>query len=129
VNNPLVECFEALKRLQNSSCVRIPNNSKINMDNVAAEAGLYRGFIRRSNTKFKLLIDMIDNSTSTAKLKPPAPSRQLAALKKDVAHYRSLYEQGLARELAQLTRIAKLEKLLKQSANSNIVEFKPLKKQ
>lgn len=117
-------CFEALERLKSKQCINIPNNSKINLDTVATEAGLYRGFIRRSNGRFKLLIDAIEQAATLTKDSTTTyTSEKVRKLKSEKNHYKKLYEDSVAREVSLMARINALESLLGNYNGSNIVDI------
>lgn len=121
--NNILKCFEALKRLQSGKCITVPNSSKINLDTVATEANLYRGYIRRTNPKFKLLIDEIEKADSPTKKGASRQSEPLIRKIKEADRYKNLYEKSLARELNLLAKIKKLEMSLICLSKSNVIEF------
>lgn len=127
--NNILKCFEALARLQSGKCIVVPNSSKINLDTVATEAGLYRGFIRRSNPKFKLLIDGIEKAESPIKKNASRQSLPLIKQKKEADRYKDLYEKSLVRELNLLAKIKNLETSLIYLSKSNVIEFDKTKRQ
>ncbi|SDU32697.1 hypothetical protein [Pseudomonas yamanorum] len=121
--NNVLKCFEALARLQSGKCIVVPNSSKINLDTVATEANLYRGFIRSSNPKFKLLIDAINKAEHSNKKENSRQSEPLIRQKKEVSRYKDLYEKSLARELNLLAKIKNLESSLTSLSKSNVLDF------
>ena len=121
INKTLEEYYDALHRLIENNPVNIPKNSKINKDTVALEAGRKRGSIKKSREVFLELIEAIKKASDDKNKSTVQHIEQISNFKNKMNTFKSLYEEGLNRELMYLERINELEKSLKKKSNLSII--------
>lgn len=109
--------WEALKRLETNSSIRLPKGSKINNDNVALEAGRKRGSIKKSREGFVDLIHAIEQTAHSEKNKKLDVNTKYKNERSQKEYYRELYHGALNRELMLVERLTQLEKQLKHYGN------------
>lgn len=120
----LKDYFDALERLKRGKPANVPKGTKITNDSVSLEAGRKKGTIKKSRPVFSDLIEAI-NEAAKADIKPQDEMRaRLVDAKAQVARYRTLWEEALAREVSLIkelwdTREA-LAKERKASAGSKV---------
>jgi len=96
----LKDYLEALDRLKRGKPVNVPKGTKITHDSVSLEAGRKKGTIKKSRPVFGDLIEAIDAATK-AESKPQDEMRErLDQAKAEIARYRTLWEEALAREVS-----------------------------
>lgn len=96
----LKDYFDALERLKRGKPVRVSKEFKITNDFVSLEAGRKKGSIKKSRPIFSDLIEAID-AAAKAEIKPQDEMRvQLDEAKAEIARYRSLWDEALAREVS-----------------------------
>lgn len=96
----LKDYFDALDRLKRGKPVNVPKGTKITNDSVALEAGRKKGTIKKSRPVFS---DLIVSIAAAAKeeIKPQDEMRaRLDDSKAEIARYRTLWEEALAREVS-----------------------------
>ncbi|WP_314440905.1 hypothetical protein [Massilia timonae] len=104
----LREYFAALDRLIVNKPVNVRKGSKITNDTVSLEAGRKKGTIKKSRPIFKELIDAISAAAkvqSTALAPHDEVRERLVAAKLEVARYRTLWEEALAREVSLVQQL------------------------
>lgn len=96
---------DALERLKKGRPENVPKGTKITNDSVSQEAGRKKGTIKRSRPIFKDLIDEI--SAAAAEQSKPADEQKakIDELKAEVAKYRTLWEEALAREVSLVRQL------------------------
>lgn len=96
----LKDYFAALERLKRGKPDNVPPGTKITNDSVSQEAGRKKGTIKKSRPVFSDLIEAIE----AAGVAEPTPLDQmkgrLEQTKAEVARYRALWEEALAREVS-----------------------------
>lgn len=96
----LKDYFNALERLKCGKQVNVPKGAKITNDSVSLEAGRKKGTIKKSRPIFSELIEAID-AAAKAEIKPQDEIRaRLDDAKSEIASYRTLWEEALAREVS-----------------------------
>jgi len=101
----LKEYFDALERLKRGNPVNVPKGTKITNDSVSLEAGRKKGTIKRSRPMFGDLIEAI-NAAAKAPTKPLDKMRErLDHADGEVARYRALWEEALAREVSLIKEL------------------------
>jgi len=96
----LKDYFDALERLKSGKPENVPKGAKITNDSVSLEAGRKKGTIKKSLPAFSELIEAID-AAAKAEIKPKDEIRaQLVEAKEEIARYRTLWEEALAREVS-----------------------------
>lgn len=96
----LKDYFDALERLKRGKPVNVPKGTKITNDSVSQEAGRKKGTIKKSRPVFSDLIEAIDVAAK-AEIKPQDEMRtRLDDAKSEIARYRTLWEEALAREVS-----------------------------
>ena len=116
INSTLEEYFQALERLVKNRPINVPVNSKINKDTVALEAGRKRGSIKKSREVFLELIDAIESASDKTVSPQKEIENKLLKHKEQRDKYKSLYEESLNREIMDLEKINKLEKMLSKKS-------------
>lgn len=104
----LQEYFAALDRLIVNKPINVRKGSKITNDTVSLEAGRKKGTIKKSRPIFKELIDAISAAAkvqSTALAPHDEVRERLVAAKLEVARYRTLWEEALAREVSLVQQL------------------------
>lgn len=103
--NILAEYFEALERLKKDKPVNVPKGTKITNDSVSLEAGRKKGTIKKSRPIFSELIEAIKAAVQL-ELKPQNEAQaKLDESKSEVARYRALWEEALAREVSLVRQL------------------------
>lgn len=98
----LEEYYEALNRLKGNRPLRVSKGTRITNDAVSLEAGRGKGSIKKSRALFADLIFAI-NAAAAEQVAPAAVDQVKAAKNKAQAeHYRTLYEEAIAREVSLL---------------------------
>lgn len=101
----LQQYFAALERLKTGRPVNVPKGTKLTKDSVSLEAGRKKGTIKKSRPIFSDLIEAIDVA-GKVESKPRDESRErLAQAKDEVARYRTLWEEALAREMSLVKQL------------------------
>lgn len=97
--------LDALERLKRGKPVNVPKGTRITNDSVSLEAGRKKGTIKKSRPIFSDLIDAI-NLAAKAEAKHGDEIRaRLDAAKVEVARYRTLWEEALAREVSLVKQL------------------------
>ncbi|MFK5915563.1 MAG: hypothetical protein QM484_14445 [Woeseiaceae bacterium] len=103
------EYYAALDRLMKNKPQIVPKGTKITKDSVALEAGRKKGSIKKSRESFWLLIKAIEQEAH-AQTKPIRTDKEkIIKAKEKYNHYRTLYEDSLAREVMLIKRVYELE--------------------
>jgi hypothetical protein len=101
----LQDYLAALERLKAGKPVNVPKGTKITNDSVSLEAGRKKGTIKKSRPIFSDLITAIDAAEKTES-KPRVEARaRLDTTKVEVARYRALWEEALAREVSLVRQL------------------------
>jgi hypothetical protein len=98
--NILKDYFEALDRLTRGKPINVPKGTKITNNSVSLEAGRKKGTIKKSRPIFSDLIEAIDAAAKADKRPHENTRAQLADAKAEIARYRALWEESLAREIS-----------------------------
>lgn len=101
----LQDYFSALTRLVKNHPVNVPKGTKITNDAVSLEAGRKKGTIKRSRPLFTELIREIDIAASQQTEASDKVTDQLTAAKASSAHYRTLWEEALKREVSLVKQL------------------------
>lgn len=105
MSDTLRHYFDALERLKSGTPLRVAKGTPINNDAVSLEAGRKKGSIKNLRPAFKDLILAIDVAAK-ADSKPSDGLRdQLDRAKAEAAHYRTLWDESLAREVSLVTEL------------------------
>ena len=100
MSEPLKDYFDALKRLIRGEPRNVRKGTRISNDSVSLEAGRKKGTIKKSRPVFGELLEAI-KAASMAEGKPKDETReQLDRAKAEIARYRTLWEEALAREVS-----------------------------
>jgi hypothetical protein len=100
MTDTLRDYFDALDRLKSGKTLRVAKGAPINNDTVSLEAGRKKGSIKNLRPTFKDLIIAIDIAAE-AEINPGDGMRdQLDRAKAEVARYRTLWDESLAREVS-----------------------------
>jgi hypothetical protein len=101
----LKEYFAALGRLKEGEPVNVPKGTRITNDSVSLEAGRKKGTIKKSRPIFSDLIEAIDMEGG-GESKPRDEIRErLSEARAEVARYRILWEEALAREVSLVKQL------------------------
>lgn len=101
----LKDYFDALDRLKRCKPVNVPKGTKITNDSVSLEAGRKKGTIKKSRPVFSDLIEAIAEAAET-EIKPQDEMRaRLSDAKAEIARYRTLWEEALAREVSLIKEL------------------------
>lgn len=101
----LKDYFDALKRLEDGKPVNLPKGTKITNDSVSQEAGRKKGTIKKSRPVFSELIEAIAVAARAQSTPEDKLREQLLRLKEEVANYRRLWEEALAREISLVVEL------------------------
>lgn len=120
----MIDYYEAMHRIISGTPAIVPKDAKLNLDNVALEAGRVKGSIKRGRPVYAKLIEEIHNRAGTMEGKKSLGSKALADAKlsaqkarlKSKTHER-LYKDAIARELMLLRQIDELKKALLAAGN------------
>lgn len=112
------ECEQAFSRIKNGEFSFEKNIGKrVTPAMVSQEAGLDKGYLKRSRLNHKVLIMLIDEYAKTQdsmKLSELKKKQKLEQKKNEADNYRNLYEESLARELKLLNQLYIYEQELKK---------------
>jgi hypothetical protein len=100
MNDTLREYFDALERLENGTPKIVSKGTSISNDSVSLEAGRKKGTIKKSRPVFSELIEAIDKASNTQVKPTNELLPRLANAKTEIARYRLLWEEALAREIS-----------------------------
>ncbi|WP_157378909.1 hypothetical protein [Burkholderia ubonensis] len=103
MRNALTDYFEALRRLIDDCPRFVPKGTKITNDAVSLEAGRGKGSIKKSRPLFAELIEAIDDAAAEQSNPQDEMKARLNAAKSEIAKYRFLWKQALAREVSLLS--------------------------
>ena len=117
----LDEYFEALTRLKSNRPVSVPKGTKITNDAVSLEAGRSKGSIKKSRPLFADLIAAIDVAAAEQSAPAAVDQAKIAKSKAQVAHYRALYEEAIAREISLLKENFELKRDLHRRGGKKVV--------
>jgi hypothetical protein len=119
---PIRDYYSSLSRLISNEPKYLPKNSKINLDNVALEAGRNRGAIKGESIDIKELKSII-NSFKVNKIKPINKNEKT---KSDKELNVDILLQQLASLVIKNHELIKENKMLKDIINTsnNIIKFK-----
>ena len=117
----LDEYFEALARLKSNRPVHVPKGTKITNDAVSLEAGRSKGSIKKSRPLFADLIAAIDVAAAEQSAPAAVDQAKIAKSKAQVAHYRALYEEAIAREISLLKENFELKRDLHRRGGKKVV--------
>lgn len=120
----LDEYFEALARLKSNRPVHVPKGIKITNDAVSLEAGRSKGSIKKSRPLFADLIAAIDAAAAEQTAPVAVDQAKIAKSKVQVAHYRALYEEAIAREVSLLKENFELKRELQRLGGKKVVSAK-----
>lgn len=101
----LKDYFEALERLTRGKPVNVPKGTRITNDSVSLEAGRKKGTIKKSRPIFSDLIEAIDAAAATDAKPRDEMRERLDEARAEVARYRSLWEEALAREVSLVKQL------------------------
>lgn len=101
----LREYFAALERLKIGRPVNVPKGAKITNDSVSLEAGRKKGTIKKSRPIFGELIKAIDEAAKVESKPHDEVQERLDAAKAEIARYRALWEEALAREVSLVRQL------------------------
>lgn len=101
----LGEYFAALERLKIGRPVNVPKGTRITNDSVSLEAGRKKGTIKKSRAVFSDLIKAIDEAAKSQSKPHDEVQARLDATKAEVARYRALWEEALAREVSLVRQL------------------------
>lgn len=96
----LKDYFDALDRLKNDKPKNVPPGTKITNDSVSLEAGRKKGTIKKSRLVFSDLIEAIEAARAGVANPQASLQERLAQAKAEIARYRTLWEEALAREVS-----------------------------
>lgn len=96
----LKDYFAALDRLRRGEPENVSKGTKITNDSVSLEAGRKKGTIKKSRPIFSDLIEAIDAATKTESKPQDEMRERLVQAKAEIARYRTLWEEALAREVS-----------------------------
>ncbi|KLN58894.1 hypothetical protein WH96_20535 [Kiloniella spongiae] len=100
MKNILDEYYAALERLKNEVPIKVSKNSKITNDSVALEAGRKKGTIKKSRPIYSELIEAIKAVNIEKNKATQQREKKYKTLKENVAKYKVLWEESLAREIS-----------------------------
>ena len=103
--NILAEYFEALERLKKGKPINVPKATRISNDSVSLEAGRKKGTIKKSRPIFSELIEAIDAAARLESAPQDEARKTLDDAKDEVARYRTLWEEALAREVSLVRQL------------------------
>ncbi|PYD84764.1 hypothetical protein DNF23_52630 [Pseudomonas syringae pv. pisi] len=103
--NILAEYFEALERLKKDKPINVPKGTRISNDSVSLEAGRKKGTIKKSRPIFSELIEAIDAAARLESRPQDEARKMLDDAKDEVARYRTLWEEALAREVSLVRQL------------------------
>lgn len=125
MSDALEAYYEALERLKKGRSVHVSKGTKITNDAVSIEAGRGKGTIKKSRPVFADLIAAIDTAASEQASSKDALQEKVEKVKAEANRYRSLWEEGLAREISLLQELLEVRKTLARVTGENVL---PLKK-
>lgn len=101
----LQDYFAALERLKTGRPVNVAKGTKITNDSVSVEAGRKKGTIKKSRPIFSELIGAVDAAAKAESKPKDEIQERLDAAKLEVARYRTLWEEALAREVSLVQQL------------------------
>ncbi|KVT54008.1 hypothetical protein WK55_21990 [Burkholderia ubonensis] len=126
MRNALTEYFEALQRLMDDCPRIVPKGTKITNDAVSLEAGRGKGSIKKSRPLFAELIEAIDDAAAEQSDPQVEMKARLKAAKSEIAKYRSLWEEALAREVSLLSELYEVRRALANLTGDRVLPLRSM---
>lgn len=101
----LKDYFDALDRLKAGNPINLPKSYRITNDSVSLEAGRKKGTIKKSRPIFSELIAAIAAAAEEESKPNDDLQSRLQEAKDEIARYRSLWEEALAREVSLIKQL------------------------
>lgn len=115
----LTDYREALQRLRADRPTQVPRGTRITNDSVALEAGRKKGSIKRSRPVFAELLEEIAAAAADQARREGTADGRIDMLKSEVARYRALWEEALAREISLVKELWGLERERRSSTSES----------
>ena len=104
--------WRAFYRLKNDKPIVLPKGSKVNLDNVAMEAGRKRGAIKRSRRSQNEIVAAIDNSSIQISNSHRNLVRKLGNESRRALDYKSQYHKLLNHTIMLNNKIKEQEEII-----------------